>query len=264
MNIFIREMRDHLKGLIIWSVVVLAFMVMVFMEFQAYYNNPEMGEILDTMPKGMLEAFGMYGANLTTINGYMSIVALYLYIMLGIFAVLLGNNIIGKEERDKTGEFLMSMPIKRYRVLISKVGAAVLNCLLLTVVSGIGIAIAIYQYNPERENIEYIFQILTAAFFIQMIFLSLGLFIAASTRVFKKSSALSVALVVITYILSVIQSLSESVDFLKYVTPFKYYQASDILQNKGFQSIYLGLTAMIVVIATFGVFYVYPRRDLNL
>lgn len=264
MNVFMREMRDHLKGLIIWSLVVLVFMIMVFVEFQAYYDNPEMAEILDTMPRGMLEAFGMYGANLTTINGYMSIVALYLYILLGIFAVLLGNNIIGKEERDKTGEFLMSMPIKRYRVLISKVAAALLNCFLLIAVSGIGITIAIYQYNPDRENIEYTLQVLVAAFLIQMIFLSLGLFIAASTKAYKKSSALSVALVIITYILSVIQSLSESVDFLKYLTPFKYFQASEILQNNGFQGIYLGLSVIIIFLAIFGVFFVYPRRDLKL
>ncbi len=264
MNVFIREMRDHLKGLIIWSVVILVFMLMVFVEFEAYYENPEMAEILDVVPRGMLEAFGMYGANLTTINGYMSIVALYLYIMLGIFAVLLGNSIIGKEERDKTGEFLMSMPIKRYQVLRSKVGAAVLNCLLLTLIAGIGIAIAVYQYSPDRENFEYISRILVAAFIIQMIFLSLGLFIAASSKAFKKSSALSVALVIITYIISVIQTLSDSVDFLKYFTPFKYYQASEILQNNGFQGIYIGLSVIIVLVANFGVFYVYPRRDLKL
>ncbi len=264
MNILIREMRDHRKGFIIWSLVILVFLGMAFVEFEAYYDNPEMGRILDTMPRGMLEAFGMYGANLTTINGYMSIVALYLYIMLGIFAVLLGNNIIGKEERDKTGEFLMSRPIKRCRVLVSKVLAAFINCMLLTVVAGIGIAIFISGYDPDWENGKYILQILTAAFLIQMIFLSLGLFIAASARVFKKSSAISVALVVGTYMLSVIQPLSDSVDFLKYFTPFKYYQASDILKSGGFEGVYLVLTALIVSVALFGVFYIYPRRDLKL
>jgi ABC-2 type transport system permease protein len=264
MNVFIREMRDHMKGLMIWSGIILVFMLMVFVEFEAYYENPEMAEILDVMPRGMLEAFGMYGANLTTINGYMSIVALYLYIMLGIFAVLLGNNIIGKEERDKTGEFLLSMPIKRYRVLISKVLAAVLNCFLLMVVAGIGIAIAINPYRPQQENFEYIIRILGASFMIQMIFLSLGLFIAASSKVYKKSSAIAVALVIVTYIISVIQSLSKSVEFLKYFTPFKYFQASDILQHNGFEGIYLALTGIIVLLALLGVFYIYPRRDLKL
>ncbi len=264
MNIFIREMRDHRKGFIIWSVVILVFMVMAFVEFEAYYDNPEMAEILDNMPRGMLEAFGMYGANLTTINGYMSIVALYLYIMLGIFAVLLGNNIIGKEERDKTGEFLMSMPIKRYRILISKVAAAVANCFFLTLVAGAGIAISVNRYNPDWENVKYILQLLLATFLIQMIFLSLGLLIAASAKAFKKSSAISVTLVIVTYIISVIQSLSDSVEFLKYFTPFKYYQASEILKNDGFQGIYLVLTLLIVFLALFGVFFVYPRRDMKL
>lgn len=264
MNVFIREMRDHRKGFIIWSVVILVFMLMVFVEFEAYYDNPEMGEVLDSIPREMLEAFGMYGANLTTINGYMSIVALYLYIMMGIFAVLLGNNIIGKEERDKTGEFLMSMPIKRHRILVGKVAASVLNCILLTVVAGIGIAIAIIRYSPDWDNVEYILQILLASFLIQMIFLSLGLFIAASAKAFKKSSAISVALVIVTYVISVIQTLSDSVDFLKYFTPFKYYQASEILRNEGFEGIYLALTALIVFLALFGVFFVYPRRDLKL
>ncbi len=264
MNVFFRELRAHLRSLMIWSLVLLVFILMVFVEFEAYYNNPEMAEILTVMPEGMLEAFGMQGANLTTINGYMSLVALYLYILLGIFAVLLGNNIIGKEERDKTGEFLMSMPIKRYRILISKVAAAVVNCIALTVIAGIGIGVSIYEYNPNRENTEYILQILMAAFLIQLIFLSLGLLIAAVLKGFKKSSAIAIALVVGTYMISVIQTLSDSVDFLKYFTPFKYFEASDILQHQGYESVYLLLTMIIVIGALFGVFYVYPRRDLKL
>lgn len=264
MNILVWEMKDHRKGLIIWSLILLLFLWMIFLEFEAYYENPEMGEILDAIPKGLLEAFGMYGANLTTINGYMSVVALYLYIMTGIFAIVLGNNIIGKEERDKTAEFLMSRPVQRHRILISKVLASVINCLLLTMVAGLGIAFFLNRYNPDRENLRFILQILMAAFLIQMIFLSLGLFIAAFAKVFKKSGAISVAVVIVLYMVSVIQPLSDSVSFLKYFTPFMYFQASDILQKGGYGGVYLLLTALIVIVSLTGVFYIYPRRDLTL
>ena len=59
MNIFIRELRANLKSLLIWSVIVILFNIVGFSKFSAYYNNPELLAILDTMPPAMISAFDM-------------------------------------------------------------------------------------------------------------------------------------------------------------------------------------------------------------
>ena len=59
MNIFLRELRANLKSLIIWSFIVVLFVAVGFSKFSAYYENPELLAILDTMPAAMLEAFNL-------------------------------------------------------------------------------------------------------------------------------------------------------------------------------------------------------------
>ena len=88
MNIVKRELKANLKSLIIWSICIFAYISMVMTKFSVYYNNPEMTAILDSMPKAFLDAFSMNATNLTTITGFVSVVATYFYIALGLFAVL--------------------------------------------------------------------------------------------------------------------------------------------------------------------------------
>lgn len=263
MTIVLRELRAHLKGLLLWSGSMLLFMYLMFTEFTAYYDNPEMAAILDSMPQGLLEAFGMANANLTTINGYLSVMALYIYIMLGIYAILLGCNIVAKEERDKTAEFLMTLPVTRVKILISKIIASAINILILTSISMASIVAIVQKYDPDSSNYRFIWLLFLATLVIQMIFFSLGFMIAACLKRFKRASGFSVAVVIITYLLSIIMTLSDHLEFLKYITPFKYFEGAAILKNDGFSLPYLIISFSIIVLATLTTFWVYPKRDLR-
>ena len=46
MNIFLRELKANFKSLIIWSVIVALFVATGISKFSAYYNNPDMLEML--------------------------------------------------------------------------------------------------------------------------------------------------------------------------------------------------------------------------
>lgn len=135
MNIFLREVKANLKSLLIWSVIVALFIMVGVSKFQAYYGNPEMLKILDAMPPALLAAFSMDAFNLTTVSGFYGLMFSYYALILAIAAAMWGSDIISKEERDKTVEFSLTLPVTRSRVVTAKALAALVNCILLLLVT---------------------------------------------------------------------------------------------------------------------------------
>ena len=129
MNIFFRELRANLKSLLIWGAIVVLFTVVGFSKFSAYYNNPEMSAILNDFPSAMVSAFNLKAFNLTTVTGFFGIMFAYYGLLLSIAAAMWGSDIISKEERDKTVEFSLTLPVTREKLITAKTMAAVINCI---------------------------------------------------------------------------------------------------------------------------------------
>ena len=77
MNIFIKELKGNIKSLIIWSVIILLFVMVGFSKFSAYAGNPELLVILDNMPQAVLESLSLKAFDLTTVPGFYGIMHLY-------------------------------------------------------------------------------------------------------------------------------------------------------------------------------------------
>lgn len=264
MNIIKRELHAHMKSLIIWSISIVAFIFMMFSEFSAYYDNPEMAAILDSMPKALMDAFSMSGTNLTTVSGFISMAAIYIYIALGIYAALIGSSIIAKEERDKTAEFFMVLPISREKVIFTKWVAAVILNIIINLVTTFSQYMATMQYDKMVEFNKFMFLFMFAVFIIQMIFLNLGMLLSAIMKRYKKSGTYATSLLLILYVISIFSSLSKSLDSLKYVTPFKFFEASILVRELSYDLKYLIIAFAIIVLALIGTFITYPKRDLRI
>ncbi len=264
MNIIKRELRAHMKSLLIWIGCIIAIVALMMSEFSAFYNNPEMGKILDTMPKALMDAFAMNWADLTTVSGFVSLTSVYFYIALAIFAVLLGSSIISKEERDKTVEFFLTLPVSRQKVIVCKLISAIINCIIINAVSGFALYATTVKYKPEADFYTFLGLILVAMFIIQMIFLSIGMLLAAVTKRYRKSGTYSVSILLVAYFLSVLVGMSKKIDFLKYFTPFKFFEANYILREGSFEVVFLLISWGIIAAATAGIFIFYPKRDLHI
>lgn len=262
MNIILRELKAGRKSLLYWSIAMVAFVVMTFAEFSAYYKNPEMLEILEAMPAEMLAAFGMENANLTTVSGYLSAAIPFINLALGIFALLLGNSLIAKEERDKTAGFLMTLPVTRKRVITGKLIAAVISCAALLLIVVGSVLLSTLPYEVERDFPLFMLLVSISTFIFKLIFLSLGMLLAAVTRRYKISGGAGVGIIFALYIASVIAGLSERAAFLQYLTPFSYFEAAGILQEMRLEPFFLALSATFIISALAATYLAYGKRDL--
>jgi ABC-2 type transport system permease protein len=247
MNIFMRELKANLKSLLIWGGIVILFIMVGVSKFSAYYGNPEMLAILDDMPPAMLSAFNLKAFNLTTVTGFFGVMFSYYALLLSIAATKWGSDIISKEERDKTVEFSLTLPVTRSRLVTAKTLAALVNCIgLLLITWGASLASSA-SYQPDSGFYKFLFLCMLALFILQLIFLVIGIFLGCAMKQYKRA---------------IVIGLNKNLDFLKYFSPFKYFDAASMLHESRIDVTFVGLSVAIILASMAGAYLMYARRDL--
>ncbi|NIW48337.1 MAG: ABC transporter permease subunit [Gammaproteobacteria bacterium] len=263
MNIILRELKANFKSLLLWSGFIVFFNYMGISKFQAFTAaDSDIMAMLDAMPQAVLEGLQLKAFNLTTLSGYYGVMQSYFGLMAAIFAILLGNGIIAKEERDKTVEFSLTLPIPRHRLVTGKVLAALVNCMIFILVMWGGSIIAVQPYEPDAAFYEYLALMMLGNFFLTLIFLALGVLLGAAMKEYKRSGSVAVFVLFFSFILSIVSELSEQLEFLKYFSPFRYFDPLKLLNESKFDLNYLALSAAIVAVSMALAYYSYSRRDL--
>lgn len=262
MNIFVRELKANLKSLLIWGVIVILFVTIGISKFSAYYGNPEMLAILDAMPAALVSAFNFRAFNLTTISGFYGVMFTYFALLLSIAAAMWGSDIISKEERDKTVEFALTLPVTRSLLVTAKTLAALVNCIGLLLITWGASLVSAAQYQPDSEFYNFLSLCMLAIFIMQLTFLAIGIFLGCAMKQYKRASSVAVSLLLGTYFLSIISGLNENLEFLKYFSPFKYFDAGVLLHESTIDLGFVWLSLAIILVSMVGAYLTYARRDL--
>jgi len=262
MNIFFRELKANFKSLLIWGGIVFFFVFMGMTKFSAYAGNPELLAVLDNLPPALLNAFQFNAFNLTTITGFFGVMFNYFAIILSVAAVMWGSDIITKEERDKTVEFSLSLPVSRGKLVTAKILAAMANSIGLILITWGALLINVKQYQPDPEFYEFMTLGVAALFFIQMIFLAVGIFLGCAMKQHKQASSVAVSILLGTYFISIVAGLKEDWEFLRYISPFKYFDPAALLRESSIDMAYVGLSVGIIAVLIAGAYVTYSKRDL--
>jgi len=262
MNIFLRELKANFKSLLIWSTIIILLIMVAVAKFSAFAGNPEMLSMLDAVPPMMLEALNMKAFNLTTLSGFYGLMFIYFGLMGAIAAAMWGSDIISKEERDKTVEFSLVLPVSRSRVVTAKALAALVNCVAFVLITWAVSLVAVQSYNPDQAFLDFLALEMQAMFMIELIFLAIGLLLGCAMQKYKLSSSTAIAIILTTYFMSIISGMQESLNFLKYFTPFKYFDAGEIFRAGELNGTYLLISAAIILASLAAAYWTYNRRDL--
>lgn len=264
MNIFMRELRANLRSLLIWGVIMMLFVTIGMSKFSAYYGNPEMLAILDALPPALLAAFSFQSFNLTTVTGFFGLMFTYYALILSIVAAMWGSDIITKEERDKTVEFLLTLPVTRSNIITSKTLAAFVYCAGLLLITWVISIISVQTYHPDADFYNFLTICMQAIFILQLTFLAVGVFLGCAMKRYKQASSFAVSIILATYFISIISSLDKNLDFLRYFSPLKYFDAGVMLRESRIDLFFVGLSVAIIMVSLAGAYLTYNRRDLSI
>ncbi|WP_298842657.1 ABC transporter permease subunit [Clostridium sp.] len=265
MNVFIVEMKAHRNVLIIWAVGIIFMVVAGMGKYVALSSSGQsMNDLFAQMPKSMQTLFGIGIFDLSKASGYYGMLFLYLALMATIHAIMLGANIISKEERDKTAEFLFSKPISRNKIITAKLAAAFMNILIFNIITLVSSIVVVGKYSKGESVSGEIITLMVGMFVMQLIFMFTSTAIAAVSKNPKTATSISTAVLLITYILSMVIDLNGKLINLKYFTPFKYYEAKNLILGSGFQLSFVILSIVIVLSMIKTTYVFYKRRDLSI
>ncbi|WP_042464074.1 ABC transporter permease subunit [Neobacillus dielmonensis] len=263
MNIFLKEVKSHRKSLIFWCIGVFLMVVSGMSKYEAYSSSGQsMNDLLKDMPKSLAAVLGFNDLDVSKPSGYYGLLFLYLLLMATIHAAMLGATIIAKEERDKTSEFLFVKPVSRNMIITAKLLAAFVNIVTFNLVTYGSSVVLMGQYAKGGDITSDIGMTMAGMFFLQVLFMVLGSAIAAVKKRPKSAASLASAVLLLTYVLSVAIDLSPNIEGLKYLTPFKYFEAKNVMYGGGLDAVFvvisIGLTAAFSIIT----YVCYQKRDL--
>ena len=262
--IFKREISRNLKSLIIWSLVLgglVLLMLSIYPQFSIKSQN--MKELLSAYPEALKKAFSMDKLDMGTVLGFYGIEIYVITTLFGsIFAALLASSIMAKEENEKTVEFLLSKPVTRTEIVTEKLLAMSTNILVLNIITAI-ISILGFQFaSNEQVSMKTFSLLVIAIIMLHFTFATVSFFMSTIIKKNRNILSVSLGLVFVCYFFGIISGVSDKFENLKYLSPFKYVDAGDILKNNAIEPLYIFIMLAIMIISITLTYAVYRRKDI--
>lgn len=261
---FKREFKINLKSLIIWTLIIVFVLVIAFLIYPSLITDTvNLEELVNTMPKEILEIFNMDTISLNSVSGWL-LTEGYLFINLvgSCFFAILGGTILLKEQSDGTIDFLFAKPIKKSKIVTSKLLTGIIYILIFNTIISVTNFIGLNLSN-DFDFTHWIL-ISVAPIFIHLFFFVLAMFVSNFFKKTNKSLTFNIGLVLGTYLIGVISLMSEKLEFLKYLSPFEYINSKTIVTDNCLNGYNLILLTIYIIVCLIGLYKTYNKKELGL
>lgn len=262
MNMFLHEMKAYRKSVIIWAGSMAALAVMYIFIFNSISNNIKAFQtVLRNMPEVVRKALSIYVEGITNFVGFFSIVYVYIALCGAIQAMNLGTSIVSKEIREKTADFLLTKPVSREEILTSKLLAALVS-LVITNVIYLAITVPMTLTVKSEFSMKIFLMISATIFFIQLMFMALGVIVSVIIGKIKSVISISLSTVFGFFILGSLGSIIGD-KAIRYLSPFKYFDTVYIIKNSAYETSFVAAGFIFVIAAIAASYLVYVRKDIH-
>lgn len=261
MTLYLHEMKRGRISLAVWSAVI-AFMILVCIVIYPELESrmDEMSEMFADMG-AFSEAFSMDQLSFGSFIGFFSVECGE---MLGIggacFAAILGISALSKEENDKTAEFLLTHPIPRKRIVLSKLLSVFSSILILNLFASAVSFAAVAALGIETEW-DVMVLIFLAYFLVQLEVAAVCFFFSSLIR--RRGIGIGLGVAMAFYFANIIANITEKTEFLKYITPFAFTDGAYIIDHTSLEWKYVAIGAAVTLIAVVLAFLKYEKKDIS-
>src|SRR5664279_658366 len=264
-NLFLKEMRRNASSLITWLIVITILITVTMSVYRTFMENQsKITGMLTLIPKGALQFKGISNFNdlLSVLGFYAANNVIYMMVLGSIFSIVLSSNILLKEEYDKTAEYLLTRPLARSEIFISKTGVVLLYVFLLNFVTSLVgfICIEIVKNGPFSIKAFLILSFYTLL--LNILFGAIGLFLSTMVKRAKPITTFGIGLVLIFYFIFTLSKITQGASKLGYISPFKFANVDAINPSYSIDlwhlAYFLGITFLLITLA----WRVYRRKDI--
>ncbi len=263
-NLFVREFKDNLKGTVLTSLVVVLYTSFSLLIYSSMKENiSKIQEFYYIMPKAFQEAFNFHINQWDNVVGfYVTYFVYFVPIITGCYSIILGTRILSKEEQNKTAEFLLSRPLSRNQIVSSKLFNFFIHILGINLLAfftglfGCGF-VSGWEFNSISLLILHTYGLL-----ICLLFGIIGFFITVVMKRAKTITGVGIGIVLSTYFFDVMIRVFGEVQFLLYLTPFKFINLEAHAPDYSFDAwriiYFLGFSGLLVLLS----YMFYRKKDI--
>jgi len=264
MNIYKFEFRMLIRSILIWVPSISVGLIFYMAFFPMMMEDASGFQVLmDSFPEEFLAFFGMNGdLPFSTIIGYYALTYSMIMIPIAIQAANYGFHILSVEERELTADFLLSKPVSRRQILVSKFLAAFTSLTITNAYIWVSTFIAIELFNGG-DTYEYnnVIVLLSSIFFFQLFFISVGMFISVAIKKVSSVLSFSMGLGFGMYILGSFASMLSS-NMFKVLTPYAHFNPNYILVHGHYEWGYALISITVSIAALIGTYFLYLKRNI--
>ena len=262
MTIYIKELKQSFKSLCIWTASIAFMMLVCVLLF------PEMKGEMDSVSSifanmgGFTAAFGMDKLSFGQLMGFYGIeCGNVLGIGGGFFAALAGISVLANEEKERTAEFLLTHPISRVSIIAQKLLSVLTQIVVLNIVV---VAVSLISAAVINESFEMKeFMLLHVAYLIMQLEISCICF-GISAFIRRGSIGIGLGLALAFYFMNLVCNMTEQAELLRYITPYAYAEASDIISEARLDTLLIVIGIIIAVIGAAVGFVKYTKKDITI
>jgi len=242
---------------------MISLAVLYFSIYPSFVNDAEdVKKLLGGYPAQVRVALGISLDNITSIMGFYTMVFSIITLCGAIQAMIFGTSILSKEARERTADFLLVKPVSRPAIVSAKLLASVTMLLATNVIYYIAVSILISIVKTSDYSVKQFFLINLSLFFLQLMFLAIGLLVSVFFKKLKSVLPISLGTVFGFYIIGVLLATGKE-DGVRFISPFKYFDIPYIIKNSSYEVSYLITGTMIVIVAIAASYIIYTKKDIH-
>ncbi|MDP4161409.1 MAG: ABC transporter permease subunit [Bacillota bacterium] len=263
MNMYLHELMSLRKSTIIWTCTMIAVAALYFSIYPSIAADAaDFTQLLSGYPAPVRAALGISLNNITSLLGFYSMVFSLITLCGAIQAMNFGVSILSREVRERTADFLLVKPVSRPAIVSAKLLAAVTMLLSTNVFYYAAAFMLASIVKNEDYSVKLFLLINLTLFFIQMMFLAIGVLISVFFIKLKSVLPISLGSVFGFYIMGALIATGTN-DMERFISPFKYFDISYIMKYASFDTPYLLTGAAIVVVAISLSYAIYSKKDIQ-
>jgi ABC-2 type transport system permease protein len=259
-----KTLREYRRTLIGWTIGLSGFVGLYLSVFTSISKNPDFYQqaALSKYPGALKDLMGGL-ADITSGAGYLQTVVYQLIgpLLFIMCAAILGNRAIAQPEESGTLELTMTLPLDRKRLVLERFAALFLSLLAIALVL---LVLIVVVGNGVEMNVPFdrVAAAHTGFFLTALFFGTVSLAVGAATG--SKATAMAVTGVwaVGGYVVVSIGKNVDAISWLKWISPFHYYQDARPLFTGFPVGDYLVLVLATVVVLLTSVL-AFDRRDVG-
>lgn len=259
-----RELKINLKSFIIWTGILLLLFLVTFSVYPSIINSDNvkmMDEMMAMFPEEMLKAFNMDISSIDTAFGWLKSEGfIFVLLITGVYASIMGSSILLKEESDKTIEYLNTLPIKRRTILKEKIICAIIYIILMIIVVGIFNYICL-EISGDLDRQQYILLSITPLLSALPLF-AINLFISTFQHKTKKTFGLSLGIAFVSYFLQILSEMNEVTEFFKYFTVYTLADIRNVIIDVSINPIMIIISVVVTIFFIILSFIKYEKKEL--